>query len=246
MMAGKCFIDFITKERGYMTIRQAIKLNVLYVVAAAALVTVQSPFGGVLTVCAEEYEYDDLNRVVKVIYDDGGYVEYLYDSNGNIVKVTVHKAESSNPDGSSDSKAGEASEESGDSEASKESGDSEASEESETSEESKESGGSKGSEVSGESDDSKDSGESEEADGRRSREEAGESGGRKDSGASGESGGRKDSGASGEPGDSGATQIPESAGQDEGSELSKRSFLDILKFVFMAIIKGFKLTFHLE
>ena len=35
------------------------------------------------------YEYDSLNRVVKVIYDDKNYIQYDYDSNGNITKVTV-------------------------------------------------------------------------------------------------------------------------------------------------------------
>lgn len=42
-----------------------------------------------IVVNAEEYEYDDLNRVTKVIYDDGSYVEYTYDANGNIVKTKV-------------------------------------------------------------------------------------------------------------------------------------------------------------
>ena len=41
---------------------------------------------------AEEYEYDDLNRVTKVIYDDGSYVEYTYDRNGNIIKTKVYNA----------------------------------------------------------------------------------------------------------------------------------------------------------
>lgn len=41
---------------------------------------------------AEEYEYDDLNRVAKVTYDDGSYVEYTYDRNGNIIKTKVYNA----------------------------------------------------------------------------------------------------------------------------------------------------------
>lgn len=45
-----------------------------------------------LYVCAEEYVYDDLNRVVMVIYDDGGTVEYVYDSNGNIIRTIVSAA----------------------------------------------------------------------------------------------------------------------------------------------------------
>lgn len=39
---------------------------------------------------AEEYEYDTLNRVTKVTYEDGSYVEYEYDSNGNILNIKVH------------------------------------------------------------------------------------------------------------------------------------------------------------
>ena len=42
---------------------------------------------------AEEYEYDLLNRVTKVIYDDGSYVEYEYDKNGNIVSMQVTESE---------------------------------------------------------------------------------------------------------------------------------------------------------
>ena len=38
---------------------------------------------------AEEYEYDELDRVIKVTYEGGSYVEYLYDANGNILDVTV-------------------------------------------------------------------------------------------------------------------------------------------------------------
>ncbi len=38
---------------------------------------------------AEEYIYDELNRVIQVIYEDGGTVEYIYDNNGNIVKSIV-------------------------------------------------------------------------------------------------------------------------------------------------------------
>lgn len=36
-----------------------------------------------------KYEYDKLNRVVKVIYDEKNYIEYDYDANGNIKNVTV-------------------------------------------------------------------------------------------------------------------------------------------------------------
>lgn len=36
-----------------------------------------------------KYEYDSLNRVIKTIYDEKNYIEYNYDANGNITKVTV-------------------------------------------------------------------------------------------------------------------------------------------------------------
>ncbi len=42
-----------------------------------------------VVVCAEEYQYDALNRLIKVIYDDGSCVEYEYDRNGNIIQVHV-------------------------------------------------------------------------------------------------------------------------------------------------------------
>lgn len=48
--------------------------------------------GNTLCVQAEEYEYDVLNRVTKVTYEDGSYVEYEYDSNGNILSVNVYNA----------------------------------------------------------------------------------------------------------------------------------------------------------
>lgn len=34
-----------------------------------------------------KYEYDLLNRLVKVTYDDDNYIEYMYDANGNITKI---------------------------------------------------------------------------------------------------------------------------------------------------------------
>lgn len=49
-------------------------------------------FSNVLYLQAEEYEYDALNRVTKVSYEDGSYVEYEYDSNGNILNVNVYHA----------------------------------------------------------------------------------------------------------------------------------------------------------
>lgn len=38
-----------------------------------------------------KYEYDNLDRVIKAIYDEENYVLYEYDANGNITKVTVVK-----------------------------------------------------------------------------------------------------------------------------------------------------------
>lgn len=49
-------------------------------------------FHNVAYLQAEEYEYDALNRVTKVSYEDGSYVEYEYDSNGNILNVNVYNA----------------------------------------------------------------------------------------------------------------------------------------------------------
>lgn len=46
----------------------------------------------IMEIHAEEYEYDMLNRVKKVIYEDGSYVEYTYDKNGNIVDIKVYEA----------------------------------------------------------------------------------------------------------------------------------------------------------
>ena len=54
--------------------------------------------GSVCTVRAEEYLYDALNRVTRVTYDDGSYVEYTYDKNGNITGVEVHKTEKTEPE----------------------------------------------------------------------------------------------------------------------------------------------------
>lgn len=42
-----------------------------------------------ITLYAKTYEYDDLNRVTKVVYDDGSYATYEYDRNGNILKIEV-------------------------------------------------------------------------------------------------------------------------------------------------------------
>lgn len=77
---------------------------------------------------AEEYQYDDLDRLVKVTYEDGSYTEYSYDANGNILEVNVYDA---NPRPSTTPNPAESSEAS---ETPSESGASESSEPSETSE----------------------------------------------------------------------------------------------------------------
>lgn len=42
---------------------------------------------------AEEYYYDENDRIIKVIYDDGGSTEYTYDDNGNLIKIVNHTKE---------------------------------------------------------------------------------------------------------------------------------------------------------
>lgn len=64
----------------------------------AAIVFLGNLPGTMQTVHGEEYEYDALNRVVKVIYEDGSYVEYSYDSNGNIVKITMYTDKPEEPE----------------------------------------------------------------------------------------------------------------------------------------------------
>lgn len=38
-----------------------------------------------------EYEYDLLNRLIKVTYDENNYIEYTYDANGNITEIITVK-----------------------------------------------------------------------------------------------------------------------------------------------------------
>ena len=44
---------------------------------------------------AESYEYDSLNRVTKVIYEDGSYVTYQYDAAGNITESKLYEKKES-------------------------------------------------------------------------------------------------------------------------------------------------------
>lgn len=60
-------------------------IKIVSVLAIVGSMIVQST----LYSMAEEYEYDDLNRVTKVIYEDGSYIEYEYDKNGNLLGMNV-------------------------------------------------------------------------------------------------------------------------------------------------------------
>lgn len=46
-------------------------------------------FAQTFSVSAATYEYDDLDRVTEVIYEDGTSVTYFYDANGNLVETRV-------------------------------------------------------------------------------------------------------------------------------------------------------------
>lgn len=64
--------------------------------ALASMVASTVMMSGTIYSQAEEYEYDDLNRVTKVTYEDGSYTTYEYDSNGNLLSVQMHDADSDN------------------------------------------------------------------------------------------------------------------------------------------------------
>lgn len=67
------------------------KLMVCMMCVAGCLMLVLNITGS--TVWAAEYEYDNLGRVTKVIYEDNSSVTYEYDANGNIVSVTRTQGE---------------------------------------------------------------------------------------------------------------------------------------------------------
>lgn len=70
------------------------KKKIITVIMCAAI-SVTIVFHGIkpYTVCAAEYEYDELGRVTKVTYDDNSSVTYEYDANGNILSVTITEGE---------------------------------------------------------------------------------------------------------------------------------------------------------
>lgn len=47
-------------------------------------------FSNAISVAAETYTYDELNRITSVEYEDGQKIEYTYDDAGNILSITVN------------------------------------------------------------------------------------------------------------------------------------------------------------
>ena len=84
LYAGKIWI--YTKEEGEKTVQ---KRGGRYLAAAAVFFILLTG----IKAWAAEYRYDDQGRLVKVIYDNGNYVEYQYDKNGNLLEVTESRAE---------------------------------------------------------------------------------------------------------------------------------------------------------
>lgn len=56
---------------------------------------------------AATYKYDDLNRLVEAVYDDGTIVRYTYDGAGNILEVEVINLPKLDPIGNKTVKAGQ-------------------------------------------------------------------------------------------------------------------------------------------
>lgn len=60
-------------------------------------------FSQTISTYAASYEYDDLGRVTKAVYEDGSSVTYVYDANGNIVEtISVSGREESTGGGQTD------------------------------------------------------------------------------------------------------------------------------------------------
>ncbi len=55
----------------------------------ARLVIILAILGAADSVFAIEYDYDDLDRVEKVTYDDGSSVSFVYDKAGNVLERTA-------------------------------------------------------------------------------------------------------------------------------------------------------------
>lgn len=62
------------------------------IISVTAAVILLLPKG--YLVKGETYEYDALNRIQKVYYDDGSVAEYFYDASGNIQNVRIETAQS--------------------------------------------------------------------------------------------------------------------------------------------------------
>lgn len=50
------------------------------------------------TASAEEYEYDNVGRLSRVIYDTGQVVDYFYDNNNKVVSIVASDQVSAEPD----------------------------------------------------------------------------------------------------------------------------------------------------
>lgn len=70
-------------------------------------------FSQAVSVYGADYEYDDLGRVTKVVYEDGSSVAYTYDANGNIVEVLTGTEWEDEEGGTGNSGAGAAAGEEG-------------------------------------------------------------------------------------------------------------------------------------
>lgn len=86
-----------------------------------------------IRVYAEQYEYDALDRIIKVVYEDGSYVTYEYDANGNITKTEVYKTseEESEEDSSEENSEEDTSEENSEEDTSEEDSEEDSSDEGE-------------------------------------------------------------------------------------------------------------------